>query len=86
MPTYEYECQKCKHAFEAFQNITAKPLTECPKCKGEVNRLISKGGGIIFKGSGFYHTDYKNKKKENSCPVDKKNPQCKLCQNNKKTE
>ncbi|NQT22958.1 MAG: zinc ribbon domain-containing protein [Candidatus Omnitrophica bacterium] len=84
MPTYEYECQKCKHDFEAFQSITAKALTQCPKCKGEVHRLISKGGGIIFKGSGFYHTDYKNKKKKDSCPGEKKNPGCDSCPAKKK--
>jgi putative FmdB family regulatory protein len=72
MPTYDYECQSCEHVFEVFQNITASPLEECPKCKGKVKRLIGAGGGIIFKGSGFYVTDYKKdstsgaKKKKNS--------------------
>lgn len=69
MPTYEYECEECAHRFEEFQPITAEPLKECPKCKGKVNRLIGPGGGIIFKGSGFYITDhrseeYKKKKKK----------------------
>jgi putative FmdB family regulatory protein len=59
MPTYEYACQKCGYQFEEFQAITADPLTECPKCGGEVKRLISAGAGLIFKGSGFYITDYK---------------------------
>lgn len=59
MPTYEYECKQCKHRFEEFQRITDKPLTQCPKCKGQVRRLISGGAGLIFKGNGFYVTDYK---------------------------
>lgn len=59
MPTYEYQCRKCGHQFEKFQSITAEPLKTCPKCKGKVARLVSGGAGIIFKGSGFYQTDYK---------------------------
>jgi putative FmdB family regulatory protein len=59
MPTYEYECIKCNYRFERFQKITDKPLTVCPKCKGKLRRLITGGAGIIFKGSGFYITDYK---------------------------
>ena len=85
MPTYEYECQKCKEQFEVFQNITAEPIKTCPKCDGEVKRLIGKGAWIIFKGSGFYATDYKKgKKPESSCPRDKRNEACKSCpQSNK---
>jgi len=60
MPTYEYECTNCGHRFEEFQNITAEPLKTCPVCAGEVRRLISTGGGLIFKGSGFYITDYRS--------------------------
>jgi putative FmdB family regulatory protein len=56
MPTYEYSCEKCGH-FELFQKITADPLEECPTCGGQVQRLVSKNGNIIFKGSGFYVTD-----------------------------
>jgi putative FmdB family regulatory protein len=59
MPTYEYECLKCKYRFEKFQGIKDDPLKECPKCGGKLRRLISAGAGIIFKGNGFYHTDYK---------------------------
>lgn len=58
MPTYEYRCKECGHQFEEFQNITAEPITECPACHGKVERLISGGTGLIFKGSGFYITDY----------------------------
>jgi putative FmdB family regulatory protein len=60
VPTYEYECKKCGHVFEEFQRITAEPLTKCPKCGGKVNRLPGAGAGIIFKGSGFYATDYRS--------------------------
>ena len=61
MPTYEYQCQKCKRRHEAFQSITAKPLTRCAKCGGRLKRLISSGSGFLFKGSGFYITDYRSK-------------------------
>ncbi len=59
MPTYEYECTKCGHTFEAFQSMSDKPLSKCPKCKSSVKRLIHGGLGVIFKGSGFYSTDNK---------------------------
>ncbi len=69
MPTYEYKCKKCGKVFDVFQNMTDKPLTRCPdkKCRGRVERLISAGAGFIFKGPGFYATDYRSadyKKKE----------------------
>ena len=60
MPTYEYECKKCGYQFDRFQSITAAPLKTCPKCKGRVHRMLTTGSGIIFKGSGFYETDYKH--------------------------
>jgi putative FmdB family regulatory protein len=61
MPTYEYECTECGHAFERFQSMTAKPDPTCPKCnKKKAHRLISAGGGLLFKGSGFYCTDYRS--------------------------
>ena len=59
MPTYEYECQECKHRFEKFQRMNDDPVSECAKCYGKVRRLIGAGAGIIFKGSGFYVNDYK---------------------------
>lgn len=74
MPTYEYKCEKCGYLFEKFQNMKAERIKECPKCKGPVRRLIGKGGGIIFKGSGFYATDYKKGKKPpegTGCPLKK---------------
>ena len=62
MPTYEYECNACGHAFEHFQMMSDEPLKKCPKCKKpKLQRLIGAGAGIIFKGSGFYETDYKRK-------------------------
>jgi putative FmdB family regulatory protein len=65
MPTYEYRCEACNHKFEAFQSMSAKPVSVCPKCKKrKVKKLISKGGGLIFKGSGFYLTDYARKSGE----------------------
>jgi len=60
MPTYEYECEKCHHQFEKFQNITEEPVKVCPVCGGNVKRLISGGGGFLFKGNGFYITDYRS--------------------------
>ena len=85
MPTYDYECKKCGHIFEYFQNITDEPIDNCPECKGEVKRIIGTGAGIIFKGSGFYQTDYKN-----SCPASSKtsanadkSPSCEGCPKNK---
>ena len=60
MPTYEYECEKCGYTFEKSQSMHDDPFKICPKCNGNVRRLIGKGVGLIFKGSGFYATDYKN--------------------------
>ncbi len=63
MPTYEYRCRKCGHKFSLFQKITEAPARNCPKChqRKAVVRLISGGSGLIFKGTGFYITDYKNR-------------------------
>lgn len=60
MPTYEYRCDNCEQTFEAFQSITAEPLSICISCGGHVRRLISGGAGLLFKGSGFYITDYRS--------------------------
>jgi putative FmdB family regulatory protein len=74
MPTYEYFCSDCSFEFEEFQSIASEPLQICPKCKGTVKRKISGGTGLIFKGSGFYITDYKNKKSSSNKPIDKSKP------------
>lgn len=62
MPNYDYECQKCAKRFEVFQSMNDPKLTDCPEpsCDGAVKRLLGTGGGIIFKGSGFYQTDYRS--------------------------
>jgi len=69
MPNYDYQCQQCGHTFEEFQQMSAAPLKECPKCKGQLKRLIGGGSGMIFKGKGFYATDYKK-----SCPASENTP------------
>jgi putative FmdB family regulatory protein len=74
MPTYEYECEKCGHRFELFQSMKDEPKKRCPKCRGKVRRLLGTGAGMIFKGSGFYVTDYrsdsyKKEKKSESGPA-----------------
>jgi putative FmdB family regulatory protein len=61
MPTYEYQCKRCGKAFEYFQKVSEEPKGVCENCGGELTRLISSGAGLIFKGSGFYATDYKKK-------------------------
>ena len=87
MPTYDYLCQNCGHEFEQFQSITARPLRKCPECeKMGLKRLIGAGAGVIFKGSGFYETDYrsesykngqKNEKKSDDKKTDKKKTEAK---------
>jgi putative FmdB family regulatory protein len=87
MPTYEYECLSCKHKFEILQSITAKPKTKCPKCGKKLKKLISSAAGFIFKGSGFYATDYKKASKPQSSPEVKACPSahsgCNGCPGNK---
>ncbi|HUR47043.1 MAG TPA: FmdB family zinc ribbon protein [Candidatus Saccharimonadales bacterium] len=78
MPTYEYVCQKCNQHFEMFQSMSDKPLTICPKdiCarskwgKGKVKKMIGAGAGLIFKGSGFYITDYRSDKYKEAAKKD----------------
>ncbi|MEW5758181.1 MAG: FmdB family zinc ribbon protein [Candidatus Omnitrophota bacterium] len=85
MPTYEYECLSCGEVFEKFQNINDVPLESCPKCNQKVKRLLGTGGGFIFKGSGFYATDYRKgganqgSSASQSCPMADKNKGCQGC-------
>ncbi len=79
MPTYDYLCDSCGHGFEKFQSITARQMRKCPECgKNQLKRLIGAGAGIIFKGSGFYETDYRSesykeaKKKEEKTATEAK--------------
>ncbi len=60
MPTYQYKCTKCGHEFEEFQTITESPISFCPECEGRTERVITGGAGFLFKGSGFYITDYRS--------------------------
>lgn len=71
MPTYEYECLSCGHHFEIFQMMTDERVKTCPKCKKPVRRLIGAGSGIIFKGAGFYATDYRKPNKASQAVTDK---------------
>ncbi|MBF0595335.1 MAG: zinc ribbon domain-containing protein [Candidatus Omnitrophica bacterium] len=81
MPTYDYECRACAHIFEALQTMSEPKLTKCPRCgKDQLARLMGSGSGVIFKGSGFYETDYKKKEapkseKKDSSPA----PACASC-------
>ena len=96
MPTYEYRCESCGHEFEKFQSITAKSFRKCPVCgKSSIKRLIGAGAGIIFKGSGFYQTDYrtesykkarKSDKADNSAAVLEKKSEAKDTKAGDKTE
>jgi len=81
MPTYEYECLECGIGFEAFQKMSDEVLKSCPQCRGKVKRLISSGSGVIFKGKGFYATDYKKTttssvKNEVKSPCSECNQEC----------
>jgi len=74
MPTYEYKCRECGKVFEEFQLITEPPVKECKFCGGEVKRLISGGCGLLFKGSGFYITDYRSDSYKKAASKDKPAP------------
>lgn len=73
MPTYEYKCKKCGYQFEEFQSITDEPLKKCRQkgCRGSVYRIISPGAGFLFKGSGFYETDYRSEAYKKAAKADK---------------
>ena len=73
MPTYDYKCAACEAEWEEFQSITAKPIRKCPECgKLKAKRQIGTGAGIIFKGSGFYQTDYRSESYKKGAEADKK--------------
>ena len=73
MPTYDYECEACDHKFELFQSISADPEKKCPKCKKmKLRRLIGTGAAVVFKGSGFYQTDYRSDSYKKSAAADSK--------------
>ena len=76
MPTYEYECLSCRRRFELFQKMSDKPVKKCPKCGKSVRRLIGTGSGIIFKGAGFYATDYRKSKLSQNNEVKDKQKAC----------
>lgn len=71
MPTYQYQCSACKHAFEELQSMKEEPLTKCPKCKKKkLERLLGTGAGLLFKGSGFYITDYRSESYKSAAKAD----------------
>ncbi len=73
MPTYDYVCKACGHVWDEFKSMTAKPTKKCPKCgKAKAERKIGTGAGIIFKGSGFYQTDYRSDSYKKSADADSK--------------
>jgi putative FmdB family regulatory protein len=71
MPTYHYKCGQCAHEFDEFQSIMDEPLTDCPECGGKIVRVITGGSGVLFKGSGFYQTDYRSKSYEKGAAKDR---------------
>jgi putative FmdB family regulatory protein len=73
MPNYDYRCQSCDHVFEVFQNMSDPKLEDCPQgsCEGPVKRLLGSGAGVIFKGSGFYQTDYRSESYKKGAQGDK---------------
>jgi putative FmdB family regulatory protein len=74
VPTYEYECNDCGHCFEEFQRITDPPLEECPKCGGTIRRLPGPGAAVLFRGSGFYATDYRSDEYKRKAKEEKEPP------------
>ena len=72
MPTYDYECDACKHEFEVFESMTVEPQKKCPKCKkNKLRRLFGAGAGLVFKGSGFYSTDYRSESYKKGAEAEK---------------
>lgn len=72
MPTYDYQCDACGHTFDAFESINAEPMTKCPECKKKkLRRLFGAGAAVVFKGSGFYQTDYRSESYKKAAASDK---------------
>ena len=87
MPTYEYKCGHCDHLMEAFQSITASPKKKCPECgKLKLQRLMGIGSGVIFKGSGFYETDYRSDSYKKGAEGEKKASETKKTDSKKETK
>ncbi len=74
MPTYQYRCKECGYEFEEFQSMSDDPIDKCPECSGHAERLISGGAGFLFKGSGFYITDYRSDSYKKAAEKDKPSP------------
>ena len=87
MPTYEYKCGNCDHLMEVFQSITASPKKKCPECgKLKLQRLLGTGAGLIFKGSGFYETDYRSESYKKGADSEKKASEPKKTDSKKETK
>ena len=92
MPTYEYECTNCGHRFERFQSMKDEPLKRCPECRHKIRRVLHGGAGFLFKGSGFYITDYRSEnykkraKEEKQAASKKSDPPAKKKSEKKKSE
>jgi putative FmdB family regulatory protein len=88
MPNYDYECMECGKIFEVFQSMKDEKLSHCPfeECNGAVKRLLGTGGGIIFKGSGFYQTDYRSSSYESGAKADKAPAKAEVKTESKKAE
>ncbi len=87
MPTYEYHCDACEHNFDEFQSINDKPLKKCPKCgKPKLRRVFGAGAAIIFKGSGFYQTDYRSESYKAAAKADQESSKSEKSSTDGKTE
>lgn len=87
MPTYDYECDACDHRFELFQQISADPIKKCPKCgKSKLRRLFGTGAALMFKGSGFYQTDYRSESYKKASEADKKSASSESSKSDSKSE
>ena len=86
MPTYDYKCVQCGHDFEMFQSMSAEHIKKCPECGGNVRRLVGGGSGLIFKGSGFYLTDYVKGKEQKKTPGEKNGQEKKTTKTDKPKE